>query len=1398
MGRSDRFSHEGPELYLDPQEQHIELGYGNPPEYFVEAPTRTRRRFYKKLGPLIGITETNELGRLRIKIDRDPSDKIPTLKNIQGDLQTVNFLRDYYGFNVLSQEEYKLLPTQSVEVENGIEQVDLEEDITTDEQQGVQSQIEEGEQGETIMLPTDSAEVNTTNVSVEKLETRQEGIVFPDQDISNFEFNLSRYTGDDEQRLAIIEDDLEELGLSEEEIKNYISQKGIPEIPSTSIQIGDEYFDWWDRHISGYSYKELALSEYYGINLTNTAEGDQAIPVSEEVEATISNPESTSDTVLQQALQKATATLEARLGTEISLADETFISKTEMNSQELEILKQEAYEAIAVFQQFAQEHPYHTRDRATQERYREFEAAAWEAQNKLAHINGGEIFALPQKRDIELSHPEVKDTKDYLESLGYGFDENGDIITIKHHNKTIALNRPYDISNLIDSPRPAHILTDINLDNIDTDLHHTGYVLPGLNPHTPDFIVSTLSKDEFIQGVIVDDIIPEQVPVTPVSEASPELQETTPEVVASPEGEQSPINPDFGSLYYQEITLWNTIQALKERAKQKEAKDEDIDIQIEQAESDYRSFIAQLGRSEQGKSFARFLTLRTDSAYTEERNNEYGRDKNFLEKIRDKFSREDVSDPRELSPKEEEIKARNEYNQALQELLKTQVAIGVEGDIKNLFVTEVQRLRDERIVQSQELQEWDQTGLEKKANPIKEKLFNWYIKHKSTIGKVNLALFATSTALALTGAGVPVAGALEAVRRTIAYPMALASGVSSRELIRSKFEDGDINLNLNIKKFNLKTNSEFLKLKGDITKLVEESLQEGYIESATDEDLSKKFVVIDTHYRLNGNRFTSGSQEIAFKAITEELGQRVENQTNNQTNPDVEQPEEQEPTAITGQEDNVASQDNSNPIEKNPNYVSNLLEIVSEKRRTELQRQKRNRTIANVAGTVVAASLLANLAAHAITPDKPSITDTPDKPSGTSQSSGAETTTPPATKPPLAEGTESSTGMGEAAKKAAQELAQKAQELAEQKLQDISELSKGETLWGEVAKKLGDNPTDAQIQQGVEAYMNTSQGQETMFSLARETEGGSALLSEWGIHNAAELSQVSKTDLYELSRHLGVGQLKGLDTLDISNLPPLDEVSTPTGFNPAESTSSGVTPPGPGAESIPPTDTNTFVKEVSEVLGAHDMNLTEQQIKEILYAYNQTEQGRESLYNLIELNDSGSPFLSQDFSTLSADDLYEISQSIDIQNLEGFNLDSIILSKFEKAPDALNLFEGGKPLNIVDNYISKYAGDMPGSRSLGKLVLEKYVLETDEGRAWLYDAILKHEAPTSPIAFELQQAKELYFKEAIKSPEDLKKLLVDKNGFPSAQLFWDKLSRVLKPGQMPGIKKALQLVLAKQ
>jgi hypothetical protein len=621
--------------------------------------------------------------------------------------------------------------------------------------------------------------------------------------------------------------------------------------------------------------------------------------------------------------------------------------------------------------------------------------------------------------------------------------------------------------------------------------------------------------------------------------------------------------------------------------------------------------------------------------------------------------------------------------------------------------------------------------------------------------------------------------------------MAFASGVSSRELIRSKFEDGDVNI-LNI-----------IKYKGGITKLVGESLQGNYIQEAQDTELTAKLSTLESYYRLNGGKFTELSQQKAYELILTELGQRVENQKIDDVKPDIEQPEEQETTANTGLDYNINLKDN--PIEQNPNYVNSLLETVSEKRITELQRLQRNRTIANVAGTVVAGSLLVNLAAHAIKLDKPDIADTPDNLSvGTSP----ETATPNPTeispvKPdiPSSEGAES---MNEVAKEATQQL-------STEQLQDISELSKGETLWGEIAKKLGANASEAQIQQGVETYMQSTQGSETIFNLANQTEGGRALLSQWGIDNAGELSQVSKTDLYELSRHLGVGQLKGLDTLDITNLPPLDEVSTPTGLTPPESPSSGVTPPGPGAESIPPTDTNTFAREVSHTLRLENTSLDDNQVKDILEAYHSTEQGRNSMYELILSAPEGDTYLSnlgiktiEDFSNLSEDQLYELSQSIDLNKLEGFNFNNIILSRFEDAPNSIPLIKGTGALSQVNQYIDLYAGALPYNSTLGQEVLTTY-LNTPEGKDWLYDAIVNN-PDTLNGNQGIQIAKEYFRQKGIQQGTDIDWTLLSGDKKNPTSIFWREtsltggrkippLSTLLKPGTMPGIKKALEQVL---
>jgi hypothetical protein len=998
-------------------------------------------------------------------------------------------------------------------------------------------------------------------------------------------------------------------------------------------------------------------------------------------------------------------------------------------SAEIEQLKQESLQAIATYQQFAQEHPYHTRDKAIHKRYCQLEAEAWEAQNKLAHINGGEIFALPQQRDIELSHPEAKDTKDYLESLGYGFDENGNIITIKHHNKNIELNRPYSVANLIDKARPARILTHINLDNIDTDLHHTGYVIPGLNQHTSGFIVSTLSKDEFIQGVIVDDT-----------------------------------NISLSTLSGSEAVGYKSIPDFEKNV-----------------DSPYKINITDL----------RVAYARAEEFYNRNRSDE--------------------------SAKLELERLRGEYNQTVEEVIGIMAAQGLESEIHRVFTQEVKNLREERIVQSQELQ----SGFEKAINPLKERFVNFAIKHKKTISRLNLVAFGVGTTLALTGFGLPVAGGLAVLRRSVS---SLMSGVSSRELARAGFEDGSIKIN----KFGLNINFQ-----AAIPKLVGDSLQEGYIKKANDAELSTKLSTLEAYYRLNGGKFTNESQQTAYEAILNELGTRVQHDS---IAKQVKQ-ESSSTNTLKAKDEVISSEDINNEVavqgasekfvfsspEQNQQYTSRLLTTLSEKRITELQKQQQKRKTADIIGFATGGTLLTIgtlLDAHrASVASKPDTLNPLEQPSGTSQPN-IETNPPSATNPSTPEGT------GEAVP----------QNLSPEQLQDISQLSKGETLWGEIAKQLGPNASPDQIQHALENYVQSGVGQNTMFQLAQGTEGGRGLLAQWGIDNANEMASLSKEQLYEVSRYLGPGQLEGISHFNIDHLeafqpteyvapspaeaPTIDpgypetSVSSPVG---TESLGSEPSVP-PTAEApvatpspeVPPVATSEFTRDLSEALGT--TNLTETQLQEAIYSFATSEQGSVELYSQIISNEEGARFLSgfgvnraADFANLRPNELYEIAQTMGVENLDqlpGFELNDIILAKFENAPDTLTLVDsvngGTRPLSLMDNYIAKYAGDLPGSGSLGKLVLEKYVLETDEGKVCLYDAIQNHQAPNSPLAFELQQAKELFSREGIKAPADLEKLLVDRNGNPSAQLFWEKLSRVLKPGQMPGIKKALQLVLTKQ
>lgn len=1407
---SDRYNDESFELY-------DKLKYGNPPEYFVEAKTRTRRGYYKKLGPLIGITETNELGKLRIKITEDPSEKIPTLSSVQGNLSTVNFLRDYYGFNPISQEEYDAITASSQEV-SGEEDEDQEPQV-----KGTETTPEPQEM-------TLSADDSLTSLEVEVIPAE-----IPEQ--SNLD-NL---------------------------------------ITATAETIVKE------------SGSETASSEVEGVD------------------------------IIQEKL----------------LADANI--------------------SIQKFQEFAQNHPAHTRDKAMQEEFRRLERESWEAQRRLAHSNGGEIITLPQQRDIELSHPETIDMRGYLESIGYQLDKNGDITHITNKSDVIELTRPYNINALINTSRPSHIVYDknVNLDDRNSLTYHHGYLIRGLNKDTPKFILHTLSTDEFIQGVITDETLTKniqpdiasqsnankrfessklpliEIPSTAINNRP--LDENNLRIAAenlmnwvnssipnavkhveSLEEVKNIIRAKGSRLMLEHIPSLNMDQAHDDKTRGKETEftdavrraymqfylsestdvdstldsqnivndemaatstpeidmseyerlglsdeqlsriktvlswahqggingvtlerlvkytdntfsvdqskeillgfhydlaDDEVaqysspDISVEEMKAKRNELVQAKNKTSEGSEFEpnsivkeKPLSVATENGIPSDKGESILQ--NEIDKLRVAYARAEEfynRNRRDEDAKVELDRIREEYNQTIEKVFGIMVAEGVEKDIHTIFVQEVYNLREARITQSKELQ----SGFERAMNPIKEKLLNFAIKNKKLWAGINIALAVGGGFFALSGAGLPVAGALEATRRSIAGIMA---GVSAREGTRALLEDADVKLGK-------------LKWQSVIPKLVSESLQDGYIEAATDTDLSAKLSTLEAYYRLNGGTFTNDSQQKAYETILTALGQRVQEKTieNNQ-------PKENNDSKLMkgeeGKEETSSSTDSevnntvSTPEQNNARYTSELLKVMSEKRISELQKQQKKRLIANIVGTAVGGGLMTSLAVDMM---RPSGALNPDQVSEAPNAS--ETVEPPST-PNSTESPANPIELNipspsEAAPSVAETAAETAQQLSPEQLQDISELREGETLWGEIAKKLGENATDTQIQQAVEAYMGTSEGQETMFSLASKTKGGRALLSQWGIDNATELSQVSKTDLYELSRHLGVGELNGLDTLDLSNLPPLDEISTPTGFNPAESASSGVTPPG--AESVPQVDQNVFMSEVTKTLGIDKVNLTETEFTNIMYSYLETEQGRDALYNLAISDESGKLLLEQfgvnsleDFSKLSAPELYDIAQSVDLTNLEGFNFNDIMLSKFENAPDSISLIKGAGPLTQVNQYIDLYAGGLPYDSTLGQEVLTTY-LQTPEGKDWVYDAIVNN--PDTLNGNEnVQWAKEYIRYRDIQQGSDIDwTTLSQDRKFPTS-IFWKEtvltggrrlppLSTLLKPGEMPGIKKALEKVL---
>jgi hypothetical protein len=994
------------------------------------------------------------------------------------------------------------------------------------------------------------------------------------------------------------------------------------------------------------------------------------------------------------------------------------------NSAEIEQLKQEAREAIQKYKKFGDTHAPNLRTESVQNVYRQLETDAWGKVEKLSHKLDGHLSRkLPQLRDILTAHKDLTNISDAKDFLV--------------STETVKLNPEGNITHIIDNegnevelnrPRTFEEIFAKSrpvrvLYNIDNENKKLGYIIEGLNLNTPDWIEGVLNDNQFLEPIIVD---PWDTPIEYI------LPNTETESSLYPIDKTPKLTPA------EELSNVQVKENIGDTSKQDEKLETNSKAQLDNLRKAY---------------------ARAEELYNRNRNDE--------------------------SAKLELERLRGEYNQTVEEVIGIMSAQGLESEIHRVFTQEVENLREERIVQSQELQ----SGFEKVINPLKERFVNFAIKHKKIISRLNLVAFGVGTTLALTGFGLPVAGGLAVLRRSVS---SLMSGVSSRELARAGFEDGDINL------FKGK-----IKWQAAIPKLVGESLQEGYIKKANDAELSTKLSTLEAYYRLNGGKFTNASQQEAYEAILNELGTRVQHDSI------ANQAEKEElPTNISKIGGETINSENSNSDEgevktqpekfvfsspeQNQQYTSRLLTTLSKERIIELQKQQQKRKTADIIGFATGGTLLTIgtlLDAH-----RASVASKPD----------IETTPP-------------------------------------EQLQDISQLSKGETLWGEIAKQLGPNASPDQIQHALENYVQSGVGQNTMFQLAQGTEGGRGLLAQWGIDNANEMASLSKEQLYEVSRYLAPGQLEGISHFNIDHLEafqpteyvapspaesptiepgyPETPASSPVG---TESLGSEPTVP-PAAEApvsalapeVPPVATSEFTRDLSEALGA--TNMTETQLQEAIYSFATSEQGSVELYNQIISNEEGARFLSgfgvnsaADFANISPDKVYEIAQTMGVENLDqlpGFELNDILLAKFENAPDTLNLVKGAKPLSLIDNYIVQYTGDLPHSSSLGQEVLTTY-LDTPEGKDWLYDAIVNN--PEKLTGNQNIQFVEEYFRQkGIKSGADINwtNLTQDKR-FPTS-IFWREttltggrkippLSTLLKPGQMAGIKKALQLVLTKQ
>ena len=1163
-------------------------------------------------------------------------------------------------------------------------------------------------------------------------------------------------------------------------------------------------------------------------------------------------------------------------------------TETRLNTLELDILKEKAQEAINKYQEFHKSFRREYRTTAIQEQYSKLEEEAWSQIRSLINKLGGDIAVLPQERDIQLSHPEVVDVEKYLVDGGkIVLDAEGNITHLNINGNIIELNRPRTIDELLRSPRPTRILyhsgNPISEDD-PTKQNYKGYWIKGLNPHTIQDIERELNDKQFLEPVIVDDTINPDVAINLGSDNyrgylvinSEANQQEQARYISSlrdlegnslfgfTEDQLLAIFDNMGGVPRWDIlagsdftpNIWQDLINNSENPNLYKIKTGIIDTLNPWLDSDGMESLGPVIRQPVQSHFSPAPDIEVSNDQQQEAFDivEDPESAKLLEEIkpidlvdrlaqlREQYAEaEEIYNRRRNDPEATKLfnDSRAEYNEALERMLKLKVAEGQEANIHQIFKDEVMSLRDSRIEQSQELQgKW-----EKRFNGAKEKFLGWATKHRKIWTGVNLGLIAVGAGVSLTGVGIPLAVQIDILRRSIGSAM---SGVGVRNTLVGLMEDRDININKGFVK---------IKFQAVIPKIVRESISESeeQIKQVSDEVLKDRLGTLEAYYRLNGGKFTTDNQQKAYEKVLTELGHRVRRNTledyykDQETSPNLGNDESIESNLDNQNEPNNQAEQDSQSSEivhsakfnfaeagQSSRYASELLNTISDKRITELDKFRKNRKIATIAGLATTGILGGTLVNDMVKPGgvfNPNIDNVSPEPStelnpsetggSPSQISPDQTPSPgvtPEVTPPSAPEIPS-TGAGEALSQA---TAEQAQELA----RDVSSLSSGETIWGEIAKQLGPNASPDQIQHALENYLESGVGQNTMFELAEKTEGGRALLSQWGIDNAGEMASLSPDQLYEISKHLGTGQLEGISNFNIDHLEAFQpaeyiDSATPDSVNTIPDTTNTPpvveTPIAPPAPEVPPVAANEFTSQLSEALGTS--NLTETQLQEAIHSFATSEQGSVELYNQIISNEEGARFLSgfgvnnaADFANLRPDELYEIAQTVGVENLDklpGFELNEIILSKFEDAPDMVELVRGTRPLDVVNRYIASEVGNLPYDSTLGQQVLNTY-LDTTDGKQWLYDAIVNNPDVDNQ---NIQLFREyLRFKD-IKSPEDFvakfnwSEFSGNKN-IPTAA-FWNQtrlpnggarlqpLSTFLKPSQMTGIKEAVRQVLTR-